>query len=164
MKYTLVNEHSNINFHDAYINGVYCKDNNMILELVALQTQNIIKEINDNNCYIKNAIMILENVHIENIIIGGYKRYENGVLIESRESIYASPNEYDSLLKNISYKNFSEIFGIKDLPPTEERQYKISIMAVYEIIVAFKKSIIMWDEFGGVEWHRNKLWSNEHPN
>lgn len=149
MKYTLTNEHSNVNFHDARVNGVCFQGNHMIWELVALQTQNIVQEVHDNNCYIKHAVMVLENARIENIVIGG---------------VSVASNEYDIILKNISYKNFSYIYGITDLPHTVQGQYKIGIMAGYEIIVAFTKSIITWNEFCGVEWYRNKLWSNEYPN
>lgn len=164
MEYILINEHSNIDFHDAYINSVYLQGNNMIWELAALQTQNIIHDVCDDNCYIKNAVMILEEAHIESIFISGYKHYENGVLKASKESVFAPPNKFDTLLKDISYKNYSYIFGIKELSPTDKKQYKISIMTKYEITITFEKSFIKWSEFGGVEWYRSKMWTNEHPN
>lgn len=164
MEYILINGHSNISFHDAYINSVYFQDNNMIWELAALQAQNIIQYVCDDNCYIKNATMVLEEAHIESVFIGGYGHYENSVFKGSKESAFAPPNEFDNLFKNISYRNYSYIYDIKELIPAGEGQYKISVMTTYQITIKFAKSLVKWSEFGGVEWYRRKMWTNKHPN
>jgi hypothetical protein len=166
MQYVIINEHFNINFHDTHVNNVYLQGEHMVWELAGLQTTNMnFQDKHDDDYYIKNAIMILENARIENIIIGGYQRYdENNMLIASKESVIAPPSEYENLLNNISYKNFSYIYEITELPCAGEKQHRMRVMTDYEIFISFSKSIIKWDEFAGAKWHAAKLWTSEHPN
>jgi len=165
MKYTLINRHSNINFHDAYVNSVYFQNNNMVWELAALQATNIeFPKKREDDYYIKNATMILENACIEDIFIGGMWQNKNGVMIVLRENRNASPDEYDELLENVSYKNWSYIYGIKDLPTSNEGIYRVSVVTTYEITISFTKSIVMWNEFAGSEWYHTKHWANWQPN
>ena len=146
MKYNLINSHSVINFHDAYINGVYFQGNNMIWELFALQTTNIESpDKRDDDWYIKNAVLTFENASIDNIVYGKYP-------------------SYDEVLKNISYENHSYIYGMINSPSDIQGQYKVGVITQCEIYISFSKSILEWNEFAGFEWMRNKVITGEHPN
>ena len=170
MKYELINEHPKINFHDAHVNGVYFWENNMIWELVALQAYDLkMKDQRDDDWYIKNAVMVFENACIENIIYNGYTVCDSdGNVTESQEPINAPPDEYNKILENTSYRHFSEIYGMKELPAINDDKYRVSFLVLskpdYEITVKFTKSIIKWDNFGDAEWHKKKQWSSGFPN
>ena len=157
MKYELINEHANINFHDAYVKKVYLNGSDMVWELIALQTTGIdFTDKREDDYYIKNAVMVLENAVIEKIFIGGCCHYENGVQIIDVENKTVPPDEYGVALETVSYKHGSYIYGIKSLSPSVGGHYRINVMAGPEIMISFEKSVISWDEFAGTEWCENK--------
>jgi hypothetical protein len=145
MKHTLINKHDAVNFHDARVNGVAFHGNDMVWELVALANPD---SRDGGDCYIKNAVMTLENAAIESVRVDGRPVCD----------------EYDELLTKISYRNFSYIYGTEDLPSADDGRYRMGVMAGCEIVVSFTKSTIEWDEFAGTDWYRGKSWTNGHPN
>ena len=180
----MIDNHANINFHDAMVNSVYFRGKHLIWELaaLALRTTNIaFPEKSKDDWWIKNAVMTLENACIEDVLGDKWAAYDakNGKLIDSGGKNY-SPDEYKELLKNISFKEFSYISALDDyekllkngceisgrfvVPPAGDGRYTVCIATTYQMIISFSKSIVQWDEFGGTEWYRNKLWSSEHPN
>ncbi|MCL2488405.1 MAG: hypothetical protein FWE80_06955 [Oscillospiraceae bacterium] len=169
IKYTVINEHTNFDFHDAQINGVRFQDGHMVWDLPVIQTPVIYaphKKLDEDTCYIKSAVMVLENAAIESIVIGGYEIYDNkGNLIEAQASVPAPPEEYGEILQNISYKNFRYIGSMTVLPVTGDRRYRVRFTVPgHEITITFTKSMIKWDEFAGVTWYRNKRWRSDRSN
>jgi hypothetical protein len=118
----------------------------MVWEFRELQVSRLdIAGKGDKDAFTKKATMILENAVIENIDVGGYAVYENGVLTDSRELRPATSAEYEHILGELSA---GYVFGVGIVPNEEEGRQKIIVMAGYEITVTFTKSIIEWNEFG----------------
>lgn len=166
MKYTVINQLTDINLHDAEINRIFFEDDQIIWDLAVVQAPVMYipqKKLTDDICYLKGALMIFENAHIEIIEIGGHQVYDkNRNLIEWKESVILSPNEYVDFLKNISFERGSYIYGIKELYVTNDDQYRVSFaVSGCDITIKYTKSIIKWDEFAGKEWRRklrDRLW------
>jgi len=157
MKYEAVNELTHFDFHDALINRIYFKNDDLIWDVSKINatTENSQNDFEDHMC-VEDALMIFENAQIENIFIGGYKRYNSdGVLIDSKENVTLLPEEYEDFLKSKNRENGSYIFGMESFSELENGKYRVKFDS---ITFTFSKSIIKWENYSGKAWYESDEW------
>jgi hypothetical protein len=164
MKYEVINELTNFDYHDAYVNKIDFQNRQMIWEVenINATTKNSQNNFDEDMC-VENAVMIFENAHIESIVFGAYKIYDsNNILIESKEAETASSEEYDEILKSEIKEYCSYIYAMELFEILDNEQYKacFSIANMYLTII-FSKSIIKWDNFCGKAWYEDEKFKKQ---
>ena len=161
MKYEAVNELSNFDYHDAYINKIDFQNGQMIWEVenINAKTKNSQNNFDSDMC-IGNAIMIFKDVQTDIIFsdhFGAYNVYDsNGNLIESRESPVkkTKPEEYNNILKEHAGHGDSIIFGMDSYSVLDGGKYTACFEVTdFRITIIFSKSVITWDNFSGKAWY-----------
>ncbi|MDF2542445.1 MAG: hypothetical protein K0S47_2163 [Herbinix sp.] len=164
MKYEAINELSNFEYHDSIIEKIYFKNNQMIWEVrnINATTENSQNNFDNHMCVVK-AVMIFENAQIESVVFGGYQMYDcNNVLLESKEEVIASPEEYDDIFKSIDGVS---IYSLNSFSVLDDGRYKVCFNTKCDITVIFSKSIIKWDDYSGMAWYESvefKKYREEH--
>jgi len=157
MKYESVNELSTFDFHDAYINKIDFLNGQMIWEVenINATTQNSQNNFEDDMC-IKNALVIFEDIKIDEFLYGGYSKYDGkGNLLEKKEvETITNQEKCREVLKNMPMMPMM----ISDVSPplyvSDDGQYKTKFNLLdCNLPISFSKAIIKWDDFNGKAWY-----------
>jgi len=157
--FVAINELSHFHFHDAEINNIEFKNEQMIWEVSAVNATktNSQNKFDDDMC-IEDALIEFENIRIESIIFGAYTVHDSdNNLIESKEAIPAEPSEYANILKN-TLNSYCYIYSMEELPTTNTNLYRACFnidggAGNYYLTIEFAKSIVTWSAYSGVAWY-----------
>lgn len=163
MKYKAVNELDKFNLHDAIIEKMEIKDNNMTW---FLKNANVIVENSQNNN--ENDLCVdvkftFENIEIKNFVWLGSETIDiDGNIIEKKGNREVKDDvAIEEIEKSVS--TYCSIFGYSKEKNQEELRYSyLFTMATkqecFEFILSFKNVVAEWEDYKEKAWYiKNKI-------
>jgi len=163
MRYTVVNELSNFQFHDAELKSIDFEAHCMKWEVAHINamTSNSKNELDVDMC-IDNAIMVFNDIAIESVIYGAYTERDSSGNITEHKPVTIKSNEHLDTLRNIPNEG-CYLYAMEELVVIDKNRYKACFHIDFNTFLTFtfSQSIISWNGFIGKAWYEDEKWKTQ---
>jgi len=164
MLYSTINELDNFQFHDAEIKEITLTDSDMTWSVSAINaTTSNSQNVSSKDMCVSLATITFENPRIDSIAFTAYTVHDaNNNLIKDVKSVFAKPEEYNSILSE-STNCYCFIYGMVILLKVKDVGYLVCFnidggSGNFYLTFTFSKAIVQWDEYSGEAWYENPKW------